>query len=271
MKLEVDYVSGKTRIFGIVGHPIEQVRSPEMFTASFENRKADAILLPFHVLPDDFDRVVPALMLMPNLDGLIFTIPFKQRAMALADVIGPNATIVGAINALARQAGGGWTGEIFDGIGCVEGFRQQGITFADKRVMLIGAGGAGSAIGVAVAHEGPASIRLFDPDSARATDLMDKIKRVDPAIVVDYAEPDCDGIDILLNASPVGMLDDARMPISVERFDPKLVVFDAIVKPEMTPLLQLAEQSGCTFIQGRQMMYGQISKMTDHFGIPAPL
>ena len=57
------------------------------------------------------------------------------------------------------------------------------------------------------------------------------------------------------------------MPISIERFDPKLIVFDAIVKPEMTPLLQLAAQSGCAFIQGRQMMYGQISKMTDYFGV----
>jgi shikimate dehydrogenase len=266
---DVDYVSGKTRIYGIVGHPIEQVRSPEMFTASFKSRRAEAILLPFHVLPADFDRVVPSLMLMPNLDGLIFTIPFKQQAMALADVIGPNARIVGAINALARQTGGGWKGEIFDGIGCVEGFRKNGHSFAGKRVMLIGAGGAGSAIGVAIAHQGPASIRLFDPDSGRAQDLMHKIRQVDPAIAVVCAEPDCDGIDILLNASPVGMLDDARMPISAERFDPKLVVFDAIVKPEMTPLLQLAAQSGCSFIQGRQMMLGQISKMTDYFGIPA--
>ena len=95
-----------------------------------------------------------------------------------------------------------------------------------------------------------------------------------PSIILSYAFIRVLGpngmVDILLNASPVGMLDDARMPISVGRFDPKLVVFDAIVKPEMTPLLQLAAASGCTFIQGRQMMLGQISKMTDYFGIPAP-
>lgn len=266
---DVDYVSGRTRIFGIVGHPIEQVRSPEMFTASFKARGADAILLPFHVLPDDFDQVVPALMKMPNLDGLIFTIPFKQRAMAYADSIGTNASIVGAINALARQKTGGWRGEIFDGIGCVEGFRQAGIGFAGKRVMLIGAGGAGSAIGVAVAHEGPSSICVFDPDHDRAQDLIRKIGLVDPAIAASFGEPHCEGIDILLNASPVGMLDDARMPIRMERFDPAVVVFDAIVKPEMTPLLVCAEQSGCTFIQGRRMMLGQISKMTDYFGVLA--
>jgi shikimate dehydrogenase len=104
---QVDYVSGRTRIYGIVGHPIEQVRSPEMFTAEFVTRGHDGIMLPFHVLPEDFDTIVPSLMRMPNLDGLVFTIPFKQRAMALATETGPNARLVGAVNALARTGNGG--------------------------------------------------------------------------------------------------------------------------------------------------------------------
>lgn len=268
---QVDYVSGRTRLYGIVGHPIEQVRSPEMFTAAFVNRQAEAILLPFHVLPDDFDDVVPALMKMPNLDGLVFTIPFKQRALALADEIGPNARIVGAANALARRAGGGWSAEIFDGIGCVEGFRQRGIAFAGKRVMLIGAGGAGSAIAVAIAHEHPAHMRLFDLDSARVAALADKVRLVDAGIAVETGPPAHEGFDILLNASPVGMLEDARLPIAAERFSPDLTVFDAIVKPETTPLLALAEASGCVTVRGREMMRGQIARMTDFFGIrPRP-
>lgn len=267
---QVDYVSGRTRLFGIVGHPIEQVRSPEMFTAEFVRRGADAVLLPFHVLPEDFDSVIPALMKMPNLDGLIFTIPFKQRAMMLADDIGPNARIVGAINALARRPGGGWKAEIFDGIGCVEGFRRRGILFAGKRVMLIGAGGAGSAIAVAIAHEAPEHMRLFDLDAARVADLAEKLRSVDGNIDVETGDPAHEGYDILLNASPVGMLDDARLPISVERFARSLTVFDAIVKPETTPLLALAEHSGCVTVRGREMMRGQIARMTDFFGIPEP-
>lgn len=263
---QVNYVSGRTRLYGIVGHPIEQVRSPEMFTAEFVSRQAEAILLPFHVLPEDFDRVVPSLMKMPNLDGLIFTIPFKQRAMALADEIGPNARIVGAINALARRPDGGWKAEIFDGIGCVEGFRRRGILFAGKRVMLIGAGGAGSAIAVAIAHEKPEQMRLFDLDQLRVSDLAEKVRSVDGNIAVETGDPVHEGFDILLNASPVGMLEDSRLPIAAERFSPRLTVFDAIVKPETTPLLALAEASGCVTVRGREMMRGQIARMTDFFG-----
>lgn len=265
---QVDYVSGRTRVYGIVGHPIEQVRSPEMVTAEFRARGHDAILLPFHVLPDDFDTVVPALLRMPNLDGLIFTIPFKQRAMALAGEIGPNARVVGAINALARGAGGQWRAEIFDGLGCVEGFRRRGVSFAGKRVMLIGAGGAGSAIAVAIAHEGPARMRLFDPETDRLTDLAGKIRSLDPGIAVETGPARHEGYDILLNASPVGMLDDARLPIEADRFAQSLIVFDAIVKPDTTPLLGLAEACGCTVIRGREMMRGQIARMVDYFGVP---
>ncbi|MGL5445761.1 MAG: shikimate dehydrogenase family protein [Rhabdaerophilum sp.] len=270
MAEQVDYVSGRTRLYGIVGHPIEQVRSPEMFTAEFTTRGAEAILLPFHVLPEDFDRVVPSLMKMPNLDGLIFTIPFKQRAMELTDDIGPNARIVGAINALARKSSGGWKAEIFDGIGCVEGFRRRGILFTGKRVMLIGAGGAGSAIAIAIAHEAPEHMRLFDLDAARVGDLAGKVLSVDGNIGVETGDPLHEGYDILLNASPVGMLEDARLPIEAKSFAPSLTVFDAIVKPETTPLLALAEESGCVTVRGREMMRGQISRLTDFFGIAPP-
>ena len=127
---EVDYVSGRTRVVGIVGHPIEQVRSPEMFTAEFRRRGRDAILVPLHVLPDDFDAVLPQLLKMHNLGGLVFTIPYKARACALAEVLGTQAQVVGAINALVRGATGRWQAEIFDGLGCVEAFRRRDMRFA---------------------------------------------------------------------------------------------------------------------------------------------
>ena len=268
-QLEVDYISGKTRLYGIVGHPIEQVRSPEMFTASFKARGGDAILLPFHVLPDDFDTVVPALMAMPNLDGLIFTIPYKQKAMALAQEIGIQAQRVGAINAMARQNGDQWKAEIFDGLGCVEAFRRRELSFAGKHVMLIGAGGAGSAIAIAIAHEKPASIKVYDIDDNRTLQLVRKIHEVDASIQTERAEPTTRQIDVLLNASPVGMLEDARAPIDLRGVDPSLVVFDAIVKPEQTPLLAMAQSAGCLVVRGREMMLGQIARMTDYFGFPS--
>jgi len=264
----VDLISGRTRVFGIVGDPIEQVRSPEMFTAEFRRRERDAVLVPIHVRPKDFDGCIPELLKVANLDGLIFTIPYKARALRLADVVGPNAQIVGAINALARTEGGRWKADIFDGRGCVEAFRRRGISFADRRIMLLGAGGAGSAIAVAIAFERPKSFQVYDLDADRAEALAAKVKQVDPRIEVAVDAPKVTGIDVLLNASPIGMLDDARLPFEVERLPRALVVFDAIVMPERTPLLSLAEACGCTTIRGLEMMRGQIDAMVDFFGYP---
>ena len=261
---QVDYVSGATRIFGIVGDPIAQVRSPETFTAEFRRRGLDAILVPLHVLPDDFDVGLAGLLRLRNLDGLIFTIPYKARAVALASELGPQAQIVGAVNALTRK-GNSWKAEIFDGLGCVEAFSRRAIPLQGQRLMLIGAGGAGSAVGVAIAHERPAFMRLFDIDMARSQALADKIRSVSPGTLVEVALPRVDDIDVLLNVSPVGMLDDARSPITVDNLPRQLVVFDAIVKPDRTPLIRLAEEHGCTIVHGREMMRGQIYRMVDYF------
>jgi shikimate dehydrogenase len=261
---QVDYVSGRTRLFGIVGHPIEQVRSPEMFTAEFRRRALDAILVPLHVLPDDFEALLPQLLRLSNLDGVIFTIPYKLRACALADRLGEQARVVGAINALGRRPGG-WRGDIFDGIGCVEALRRRGIPLIGRHALLLGAGGAGSAIGVALASERPASLRVYDVDAARAETLAATIGRAFPGLTVSAGAPRLDGIDILLNATPSGMLDDARLPIAITSLPRAMTVFDAIVKPETTPLLALAERCGCTTVRGREMMRGQIARIVDFF------
>jgi len=115
---QVDFINGKTRVFGIVGDPIEQVRSPEMVTWEFHQRQYNAVLIPIHVAQNDFDDVIHDIMRIRNLDGLIFTIPFKVKAIGLAKTLGPQASLVGAINAIQRQSDGDWRGEIFDGLGC---------------------------------------------------------------------------------------------------------------------------------------------------------
>jgi len=261
---EVDFVSGRTRLYGIVGDPIVQVRSPEMFSATFRQRGIEAIMVPLHVAPDAFEPTMRGLMALRNLDGLVFTIPYKVRAVPLASTLGAQATMVGAINALARD-GARWKGEIFDGLGCVEAFRRRDIALRGARLMLIGAGGAGSAIAVAAAHEQPAFMRLHDIDTARAEALAAKVRTVSPGTMTEVAAPRVDDVDVLLNASPTGMLDDARLPLAAESLPARLVVFDAVVKPERTPLIQLAESCGCTTVYGREMMRGQIDRMVDYF------
>lgn len=265
---QVDFVNGKTRVYGIVGDPIEQVRSPEMVTWEMQKRDHNAVLIPMHIARDEFDTVMPHIMRMRNLDGLIFTIPFKAQAIALAKTLGPQASQIGAINALKKHSNGAWSGEIFDGIGCVEAFKQRGITLQDKRLQLIGLGGAGSAICVALAYEKPKLLRLFDINAQTTERMAKMVNTISPQTVVEVGLPLAEGIDILLNASPVGMLSDARLPLAVQQFKKELIVFDAIVMPENTPLLSLAQDCGCQVVRGREMMLGQISKIVDYFFAP---
>ena len=265
---QVDFVNGKTRVYGIVGDPIEPVRSPEMVTWEMQKRHHNAVLIPMHIARDEFDTVMPHIMRMRNLDGLIFTIPFKAQAIALAKTLGPQASQIGAINALKKHSNGAWSGEIFDGMGCVEAFKQRGITLQDKRLQLIGLGGAGSAICVALAYEKPKLLRLFDINAQTTERMAKMVNTISPQTVVEVGLPLAEGIDILLNASPVGMLSDARLPLAVEQFKKELIVFDAIVMPENTPLLSLAQDCGCQVVRGREMMLGQISKIVDYFFAP---
>ena len=265
---QVDFVNGKTRVYGIVGDPIEQVRSPEMVTWEMQKRDHNAVLIPMHIARDEFDSVMPHIMRMRNLDGLIFTIPFKAQAIALAKTLGPQASQIGAINALKKHSNGAWSGEIFDGIGCVEAFKKRGITLQDKRLQLIGLGGAGSAICVALAYEKPKLLRLFDINAQTTERMAKMVNTISPQTVVEVGLPLAEGIDILLNASPVGMLNDARLPLAVQQFKKELIVFDAIVMPENTPLLSLAQDCGCQVVRGREMMLGQISKIVDYFFAP---
>ena len=97
-----------------------------MFTTELIRRNHHAVMIPFHVHPDDFARCFPQIQRIQKLDGLVFAIPFKQAACDLADELGAQALIVSAIKALARMPDGRW----------------RGFTFAGQRVALIGAGGA---------------------------------------------------------------------------------------------------------------------------------
>jgi shikimate dehydrogenase len=262
---QVDFIRGGTRMFGIIGDPIDQVRSPEMVTWAFHQRGIDAVVVPLHVRSAEFERVMPALMRLANFGGFILTVPFKARALRFADRLGSQGALLGGINQLVRRADGGWSGDMFDGMGCVAAFTHRGIAIRGKRMMLIGLGGAGSAIAIAMAGEKPALMRIHDLEAERTIRVKAQIEQISPDTLVEVGPPSVEGMDLLLNATPVGMLGDPRLPIDTRTLPAQLVVFDAITKPEDTPLLSLAQACGCQILRGREMMLGQIARLVDGF------
>ncbi|MEO4001807.1 hypothetical protein [Mesorhizobium sp. CAU 1732] len=259
----VDFVDGHTRLYGILGHPIEQVRSPETVTFELRRRGINAILLPLHVKPDDFDAVFPQLLKLENLDGLVITVPHKGRTRRHLERVGPLAKFSDGVSVLARSLDDQWIGEMFDGAGCVSALLKRGVTLSGKRILLLGAGGAGAAIAGAIARQEPAILYIHEPDATRSADIVAKLRAAFPRTIVSEGLPNLDAVDVLVNASPVGMLDETRMPLELDRIPAHIAVMDAIMDPDRTRLLKVAEESGCVTVYGREMLDAQISAVCD--------
>ena len=264
---DLPMVDGATRLYGIIGDPIAQVKSPEILTARIRAARRNALLLPLHVKPELFDETVHGLKALANLDGIVITVPYKARVVPFVDRLMPTGERVGAINAMRREPDGSWAGDMFDGKGMLRGLREQGADPKGLRVMLLGAGGAGSAIADAVAEAGAASLIVFDVDTAKGSALAGRIARFHPGCSAKAGRPTVESIDILINATPLGMADGDPLPMKLGKLDPKFVVADVIVKPGPTPFLKQAEASGCRIVGGRAMIGGQASELLRFFGI----
>ncbi|QWA12345.1 shikimate dehydrogenase [Sodalis ligni] len=270
--MENAIVDGSTRLFGIVGDPVTQVKTPQLMTAIFRAQGINALLLPFQVAQEGFEAAMRGLMSLRNLDGLVITVPHKVRACGLVDSLSPRADQVGAINVMRRLPDGTWYGDMFDGEGLVRGMQKQGFSIEGKRIKQLGAGGGGSAVAVALAAAGADTITLCDPRQSLAQGLASRINRFYPrrpaGVTADSAGTE--GYDLLVNCSPVGMRPGDGMPAPFGEFDPSLGVVDIIMHPEETPLLAHARRCGCRAMNGKPMIEGQLESFCNFFAIRQP-
>jgi shikimate dehydrogenase len=259
-------IDGATRLYAIVGHPIAQVKSPEVFSERFATAEINAVMLPVHALPDRFDATMAALKGIENLDGLLVTVPYKAQAARYADRLGPTASRIGAVNALRREQDGTWTGNMFDGAGFVRAFESKGCELRGRRVALFGAGGAGSAIACELAARGIASLAIVDPRGDRASALAATLRRAFTGCRFDVAGAVPRDADMIVNASTIGMRAGDGMPGEVGALGPDTLVGDVIVAEEPTALIRHAVRHGCRHIVGREMIAGQAEAIMVFFG-----
>ncbi|GIK86541.1 MAG: shikimate dehydrogenase [Betaproteobacteria bacterium] len=258
-------IDGATRLYAIVGDPIVQVRSPLVFTERFAERGANAVLLPVRIAPERFDDVFAALLAIGNLDGVLVTVPFKPRALRFADRLGATAQCIGALNALRREDDGSWSGDMFDGVGFVRAAERKGQRIRDRRVALLGAGGAGSAIACALAEAGAATIDVIDPAPGRADALAGKLRAAFPDCRFAAATSVASDADLIVNASTVGMRPGDGMPAPLGPLPPGTLVGDVILSEEPTAMLRHAERCGCAWVSGRDMHAGQSDAIVAFF------
>ena len=195
-------------------------------------------------------------------DGVNVTHPAKQAVMPALDALSPDAEALGAVNTI-RFVDGRAIGHNTDHSGFALGL-QHTLPAADLReVVLLGAGGAGSAIGYALLTLGASLVRILDVDAVRTQALADRLGAAFGTERVVAGHPDeaaalLPGATGLVNATPIGMLgSQPRTPIETGLLHPGLWVADAVYRPLETPLLAAARAIGCATVDGGKMAVGQ--------------
>jgi shikimate dehydrogenase len=158
---------------------------------------------------------------------------------------------------------------MFDGEGFVRGVQRKGCKLAGARVLVVGAGGVGSAIAASLAAAGIASIGLYDVNASAAQGLGDRLRKHYPQLEVGIGSNDPADYGVVVNATPMGMNDGDPMPMDVSRIAPSAFVGEVVMKQEMTAFLRAAQARGCRFQVGTDMLFEQIPAYLEFFGFPS--
>lgn len=260
-------ISGTTTLLGLIGSPVAHSKSPAMCNYCLRKYGLDYAYLAFDVLPEDMARAVNAIRTL-HLRGANITMPCKAAVMPFLDKITLAAKAIGAVNTVVNDHGV-LTGHNTDGLGYTQNLRRHGVAVKGKRIVLLGGGGAGSAIAVQAALEGAAEIAVFNRKDSfwlRVEAAMQAARIAAPACQIALQDLDdrealrkaIERSDILSNATRVGMAPlENETNVELAWFRPELVVTDVVYAPPKTRMLREAEAAGCGTCDGLGMLLCQ--------------
>jgi shikimate dehydrogenase len=251
-------LSGATRVHLIVGDPVAQTKSPAGLTREFSARGIDAVCIPMQVAPADIDVFLAVARRVQNIDGIVVTVPHKRAATRHCDVLSERSRTLAAVNAMRREADGRWSGDMTDSVALVAALRAAGCAPHGRGALVVGAGGAGSAVVLALAEAG-ARVAVHDIDAARRDDLVRRLA----AWKIAVGSVDPAGCDLVVNATPLGMASGDPLPVEAARIAPGAVVADLVTKPAVTPLLNAARERGAQIVTGEDMFAPQAGILAD--------
>jgi len=261
-------ITGRTRILFMIADPIHHVRTPEVLNPLLAARGIDAIMIPVHFTPETFATGWEAMRKTGNLAGLVVSVPLKEQAMNLSDEVLPPARQIGVANVIARRPDGRMIATNLDGMGFLKGVLNDGADAEGRDVLLLGAGGAGRAIAITLAGSGIASLRIFDTDPGRASQLGDDVRRLNPGLTVAHGSNAIGDANLVINATPLGLHPETDpLPLDVAGLHPGVLVVDIVMKPRETPLLRAAIERGCLVRYGAGMLDTQLELMIGHFDL----
>jgi shikimate dehydrogenase len=246
-------------VAGVIGSPIRHSLSPVLHNAAFRALDLDWVFLAFEVEQGEGAAAVRGARAL-GIEGLSVTMPHKGEVIAAIDKLSPTAEKLGAVNTITRQ-GSVLLGESTDGAGFLDALRQdEGFDPAGRRCVVLGAGGAGRAVILALAEAGAAEVVVVNRSAERGRDavaLAGGVGRMGEAA-------DASDADLVVNATSVGMGDGAS-PLDPASLGAGQLVVDLVYHPAVTPLVAGARAQGATAVNGLGMLIHQAAHAFRHW------
>jgi len=256
----------------VVGAPVRQSLSPVIHNGWLAACGIDGVYAPFALHPDRFESFVDGLR-GGGVTGVNVTLPFKARALAVADEADDAAKAASAANLLLFRPDGAIEARNTDGLGLLAAFHDQApeVDFKDAAVVILGAGGAARGALGALLEAGVGRIWVLNRTEARARDLADFFGSRVGALPLDAAATAFRSAHVLINASAAGLESDDVPVLPLDQLASGAVVMDMVYKPLQTPLLRQAQSLGFRTVDGLAMLIGQARPSFEaFFGQPAP-
>jgi len=271
-------ITGRTRLCGVIGDPIEHTMSPAMHNAAFEKMGLDYLYVPFRVKKEELGEAIQGMKAL-NIRGLNVTIPHKVAITPFLDELDHLAERIGAVNTVVND-NGVLRGYNTDAAGFLQTLLEKGSEPKGKNIVILGAGGASRAISFILADRGSNLVilnRLLELDWAE--ELANRISEVFQKEVKalelnrENLAKELEKADILVNATSVGMSPDIdETPVASHWLSSGLIVFDIVYNPIKTRLLKEAEGAGAETISGLDMLVWQGALAFEKWtGLKAPV
>lgn len=264
--LEPDLFKGRD-IYAVFGNPIAHSQSPQIHEQFARRSNQDLSYVRIQPEPDQFSMMLSAFFQMGG-KGANITVPFKLEAYAQCQQLTPRAKLAGAVNTI-WQENGHLVGDNTDGVGLVRDLRSQGIELKNKRILIVGAGGASRGIIGPIAQELPSSLIITNRTVGKAEELVVAFKELTNSIAVDIRawslsqleQENLLPFDLVMNASAAGL--DRQSPFSElaakSVFRPNCFAYD-LLYGKTTPFIQQALERGCRVSDGLGMLVEQAAE-----------
>lgn len=254
-------ITAKTKVFAVLGDPIEHTLSPMIQNYAAALDKTDTVYHAFHVYKDGLENAVKGGAAL-GISGFNITVPHKKNVMKYLCALDKNAEAIGAVNTL-KLTENGYVGYNTDIVGAYYALETNGVDINGKTVLILGAGGAGNACAAMAASRGAKKVYIANRTVKTAQDLAEHLLKFYSSDINTVSMDDIYGInaDIVINATTLGFGDKADMtPVKDVSWYKKAgvsAVFDAVYSPWETRLLREAKQEGIKTINGFPMLVYQ--------------